>query len=115
MLAKISAGNDYLRFPQVTGGILPAPAGNSHEVFIVRVRVDFIKPRDVFLSSTKQFDQCNHLLSLRSMVNPSKTILFQKKFDCSLLALQSVIQRKTFQLELLHSHQNDQELAVVNF
>ena len=47
MQAKNSAGNDWLRFPRVTGGNLPAPAGNSHEVFIVHVRVDFFKPRDV--------------------------------------------------------------------
>ena len=36
-----------LRFLRVTGGNLPAPAGNSHEVFIVGVQVDFFKPRDV--------------------------------------------------------------------
>ena len=47
MQAKISAGTDCLRFLRVTGGNLPAPAGNSHEVFIVRVRADFFKPRDV--------------------------------------------------------------------
>ena len=47
MQAKISAGTDCLRFLSVTGGNLPAPAGNSHEVFIVRVRVDFFKTRDV--------------------------------------------------------------------
>ena len=47
MQEKISAGNDCLRFHRVTGGKLPAPAGNSHEVFFVRVRADFLKPRDV--------------------------------------------------------------------
>ena len=47
MQAKISAGIDCLRFLRVTVGNLPAPAGNSHEVFIVRVRADFFKPRDV--------------------------------------------------------------------
>ena len=47
MPAKISASNDCLRFLRVTGGNLPAPAGNSHEVFIIRVRADFFKPRDV--------------------------------------------------------------------
>ena len=47
MQAKISAGTDCLRFLRVTGGNLPAPAGNSHEIFIVRVRADFFKPRDV--------------------------------------------------------------------
>ena len=48
MQAKISAGTDCLRFLRVTGGNLSAPAGNSHEVFIVRVRADFFKPRDVY-------------------------------------------------------------------
>ena len=47
MQAKISAGTDCLRFLRVTGRNLPAPAGNSHEVFIFRVRADFFKPRDV--------------------------------------------------------------------
>ena len=47
MQAKISAGTDRLRFLRVTGGNLPAPAGNSHEVFIIRVQADFFKPRDV--------------------------------------------------------------------
>ena len=47
MQAKISAGTDCLRFLRVTGGNLPAPAGNSHETFIVRVRADFFKPRNV--------------------------------------------------------------------
>ena len=47
MQAKISAGTDCLRFLRVTGGNLPAPAGNSHEVFISRVRADFFKPQDV--------------------------------------------------------------------
>ena len=47
MQAKISAGTDCLRFLRVPDGNLPAPAGNSHEVFIVRVRADFFKPRDV--------------------------------------------------------------------
>ena len=32
--------------PQVTSGNLPAPAGNLREAFIVRVRADFLKPRD---------------------------------------------------------------------
>ena len=46
MQAKISAGNYCLRFPQVTGGNLSAPAGNLGEVFIIRVRADSLKPRD---------------------------------------------------------------------
>ena len=48
MQAKISASTDCLRFPRLTGGNLPAPADNSYEVFIVCIRADFFKPRDVF-------------------------------------------------------------------
>ena len=48
MQTKVSAVNDCLRFPQVTGGNLPAPVSNLDEAFIVRVRADFLKPRDVF-------------------------------------------------------------------
>ena len=44
MQAKTSACNDCLRFPQVTGGDLPAPAGNLREAFIVSVRADFFTP-----------------------------------------------------------------------
>ena len=79
MQAKISAGTDCLRFLRVTGGNLPAPAGNSHEVFIVRGRADFFKPRDVsfYPVGNTLTDQSNHLLPLKSMVNPSNLILFQ--------------------------------------
>ena len=62
MQTKISAGNDCLRFPLVTGGNLPEPAGNSHEVFVFRVRADFYQTSGrFFLSSSKHFDQSNHL------------------------------------------------------
>ena len=47
MQAKISVGNDCLRFPWVTGPNLPAFSGNLCEAFIVRVRADFLKPWDV--------------------------------------------------------------------
>ena len=47
MQAKFSAGIDCLRFPQVTGGNLPALAGNLREASIERLP----------LSSSKQLDQ----------------------------------------------------------
>ena len=88
MHAKISAGNDCLRFSRVAGGNLPAPASNLREAFIVCIRADFNKPSDVsFYPVPKQFDQSNHLL-------PDSV---PKKVDCSLLALQSVIQKNKFQ------------------
>ena len=46
------------------------------------------------------------------MVNPSILILFRKKVDCSLLAVQSVIQKHTVQWIILHYHQLDQKLVV---
>ena len=113
MQAKISAGTDCLRFLRVTGGNLPAPAGNSHEVFIIRVRADFFKPRAVFFSSsTKQFDQTNHWLPLKSMVNLSNLLLFQKRWSV-LCWLFKPISKKTVRRKSLHYHQNDRELAVV--
>ena len=92
MQANISAGNDCLQFPQVTGGNLPAPAGNLREDFIDPVRADFQTCGWFLLSSIEQFDQCKHLRPLKSMLNPPKLILLQK-MDCSLLALQSDIQK----------------------
>ena len=80
MQAKISAGNDCPRFPQVTGGNLLAPAGNLGEAFIVRVRADFLKPKDVSSCSTIYFGRSNHLLPLKSMVKPSNLILFEKSW-----------------------------------
>ena len=68
-----------------------------------------------FLSSNSQhFDQSIHLLSLKSMVNPSNFDFVSKNLNCSLLALQTLILKKT-RWKGLHYHQNDRELPVVNF
>ena len=94
MQAKTSAGNDCLRFPKVTCGNSPAPVGNLHEAFIVRVRADFLKPRDASFYPVPNTLTEVTLLLLKSMVNPSNLILFQKSWTGqSLLALQSVIQK----------------------
>ena len=99
MKAKISARNDCLRFPQVTGGNFPAPAGKLCEAFIVPVRSAFLRERGkarFLLSSSKHFDQCNHLLLLKSRVNPSfKFDFVSKELECSLQALQTVIQKNS--------------------
>ena len=116
MQAKISTGNDCLRFPQVTGGNLPAPAGKLREAFIVPVRSAFFKPRDVsFYPVSNNLTNVTPCCLWGQWQNPSKLILFQKNLDCSLLAFQGVIQKKTFQWKILHYHQNDRELAVVTF
>ena len=91
MQAKISAGTDCLWFLRVTGGNLPEPAGNSHEVFIVRVRADFFKPRDV------SFYPVGNTLTKVTFVEvngePVKFEFVPKTLKCSLLALQTVIQK----------------------
>ena len=48
MQAEISPGNGCPWFLQITGEHLLASAGNLREAFIVRVKADFTKPRDVF-------------------------------------------------------------------
>ena len=78
MESKISAGTNCLQFPQVTGGNLPAPAGNLGESFIVRG--NFQTQGRFLLSSSKHFDESNHLLPLTSMVNPSNLILLQRSW-----------------------------------
>ena len=45
---NFSAGNDCLRFLQVTGGNLPAPAGISTAAFSVSARADFFQPKDFY-------------------------------------------------------------------
>ena len=68
MPAKISAGNDCLRFPQVTGGNFPAPAAKIGEAFIVPVKSAFFRGKGIGtlpLSISKHFDQSNHLLLLK--------------------------------------------------
>ena len=94
MQAKISAGNDCLQFSQVTCGNSPAPVGNLHEAFIVRVRADFFKPRyasfyPVPITLTE--------VTLAAFEVNGKSFKFDsvsKKLDCSLLPHQTVIQKK---------------------
>ena len=79
MKAKFSAGKYWLRFSQETGGNLPAPAENLREASTVRTRVDFFhSEKRLPLFNTKQLDQSCNFLPLKSMINPSKIILFQK-------------------------------------
>ena len=44
-LPALSGGNDSLRYPQVTDGNFPAPAGNLGEAFIVPVKSAFFKKK----------------------------------------------------------------------
>ena len=85
MQAKISAGNDCLRFLRVTGGNLPAPAGKLGEAFYCSGQVGFFQRERgkarFLLSSSKHFEQSNHFLLLKSMVNPSNLILFRKSWS----------------------------------
>ena len=76
---------------------LPAMAAdNSYEVFIVRIRADFFKPRDVsFYLVPNTLTKVTICCLLKLMVNLSNLILLQKKLDCSLLALQTIIQKNS--------------------
>ena len=117
MPAKISAGNDCLRFPQVSGGNFPAPAAKIGEAFIVPVRSAFFKGKGkgTFpLSISKHSDQSNHLLLLKSTVNPSNLILFQKSWTVPCWRFKP-LSKKTARWKSLHYRQNDRESAVVTF
>ena len=63
--AKFSAGNDCLRFFQVISGNLPAPSGNLGEVFCGCQGGFFQHKGKLLLSSIKQLDKNEHLLSLK--------------------------------------------------
>ena len=97
MLAKISAGNDSLRFPQVTGGIFPSPAVKLGEAFIVPFKSAFFKKRRE--KDVPFYPVANTLTKVTTCcfeVNgePFKFDFVSKKLICSLLALQSLIQKK---------------------
>ena len=68
----------------------------------------------VFSSSSKHFDQSNHLLPLKSMVNTSNLISFQKCWSVLCWLFKS-ISKKIARWKSLHYHQNDRQLAVVTF
>ena len=96
MQAKISGGNDYLPFPQVIGGNLPESASSLREVFIVRVRAEIIKLRDVsfYPVSDTLTRVTNSFLPLKSLLNLSNLILFPKKWTV-LAWLFNPLSRKT--------------------
>ena len=115
MQAKISAGNDCLRFPRVSGGNLPAPAGNSHEVFIVRVRVDFFKPRDVSFYPVPNTLTKVTICCLWIQWWTLQIWICSKKIGLFLAGSSNRYPKKTARWKSLHYHQNDRELAVVTF
>ena len=115
MQAKISAGNDCLRFPHVTGGNLPAPAGNSHEVFIVRVWADFFKPRDVSFYPVPNTLTKVTICCLWSQWWTLQTRFCSEKVRLFLAGSLNRYPKKTTRWKSSHYHQNDRELAVVTF
>ena len=119
MQAKNSAGNDCPRLPRVAGRNLTATAGNLREAFRASLtwksQGRFFQTQGRFLlTSSKQFDQSNHLPPLKSMVNTSNLILFQKKLDCSLLAFQSAVQKHTRHWKVLHYRQIVEKITIGN-
>ena len=118
MQAKISACNDCRRFPQVTGGNFSAPAGKLGEAFIVPVRSAFFKRKGE--KDVSFYPVPNTLTKVTTCFFWSQwwtlQILFRfKKLNCFLLALETLIQKKTARWKSIHYHQNDRELVVVTF
>ena len=118
MQPKISAGNDCLRFPHVTGGKFPAPAGKLGEAFIVPVRSAFFKregEKDVSF-----YPVPNTLTTVTTCCFWSQWWTFQiwfcfKKVELFLAGSSNPYPKKTARWNSLHYHQNDRELAVVTF
>ena len=112
-LATFSAGIDCPLFPQVTAGNLAAPGSNLRERFIVRVKVDFFKPRDVSF-----YLVANNLNKLTTCSFSSQWKALQTQF-CSenvpLLIVGCSIRypKKTGRSEVLHYGKCDQQVAVV--
>ena len=79
--------------PKATFGNLPAPAGNLREAFIVRVRADFLKPRDASFYPVPNTLTEVTLAAFEVNGKPFKFDFVPKNLDCSLFALQSVIQK----------------------
>ena len=97
-MPALSAGNVCLRFPQVTAGNLSAPAGNLREAFIVRVRADFLKPRDVsFYPVTNNLTEVKRLAAFEVQGTNFKFDSVPKKLECRLLALQNYNKKNTVQ------------------
>ena len=71
---------------------LIAPAGNLREAFIVPVRADYLKPRDVSFYPVPNTLTEVTLAAFEVNGKPVKFLSVPKKMDCSLFALQSVIQ-----------------------
>ena len=67
-----------------------------------------------FLSISKHLDHSNHLLPLKSMVNPSNLILFQKSWSVPCWLFKQ-LSKKTAHWRSLHYHPNDREVPVVTF
>ena len=113
--AKTSAGTDCLRFPRVTGGNLPAPAGNLREAFIIRVKLDFFKPRDISFHPIP-----NTLTKVTTCCLWSQWLTLQiwfcsKKVGLFLFGSSNRYPKKTASWKSLQYHQNDGELVGVTF
>ena len=115
MQAKISAGTDCLRFLRVTGGNLPAPAGNLHEAFIVCVQADFFKPRDVSFYPVPNTLTKVTICCLWSQFWTLQIWLCSQKVGLFFAGSSNRYPKKTARWKSFHYHQNDRELAVVTF
>ena len=115
MQAKISTGNNYVRFPQVIGGYLPASASKLRNFFVVDVKRVFIKLRDVSFYPVSNSDENNHLLPLKSMLNLSKLILFQKMWTVQCWLFNPLSEKNTASWQLLQKRKKDRKSTFVTF
>ena len=118
MQAKISAGTDCLRFPQVTGGNFPARAGKLGEAFIVPVKSTFFKRKGK--KDVSFYPVLNTLTKVTTCRFWSQWWALQiwfcfKKVGLLLAGSSNRYPKKTARWKSHHYHQNDRELAVVTF
>ena len=115
MWAQISAGDDCLWFPQVTGGIIPAPAANFRESLLVRLRADFVKLRDVFFNPIPNTFNKITTRCLRSQYQTLQICFCSKIVGLFIVGASERYSTNPAGRKNLHYHQNFQELAVVTF
>ena len=118
MQAKISACNDCLRFPHVTGGNFTAPAGKLSEAFIVPVRSAFLKGKGELHVSF--YPVPNTLTKVTTCCFWSQWSTLQTWFcfervGVFLAGSSNRYTKKPARWESHHYHRNDRELAIVTF
>ena len=119
MRAKISAGNDCLRFSRVTGGNLPAPAGQLGEAFIVLVMSAFFKGKGErhvsFYPVPNTLTKGTTCCFWSQWWTLQIWFCFKNKWSVPCWFLKPLYKKKTARWKSHHYHQNDRELSIVTF